>query len=41
LVSHPEFGSALRKMGRMMQAAGAMFNEDNVSFIIRIMASDC
>jgi hypothetical protein len=39
--SHPEFANALMKMGRVMRASGVTFNDEDISFLVGIMAMDC
>jgi ribosomal protein L24 len=39
--SHPEFGNALMKMGRVMRASGITFGDEDISFLVGIMAMDC
>jgi hypothetical protein len=39
--SHLEFATALMKMGRVMRASGVTFNDEDISFLVGIMAMDC
>jgi hypothetical protein len=39
--SHPEFGNALMKMGRVMRASSVTFDDEDISFLVGIMAMDC
>jgi hypothetical protein len=39
--SHPEFANALMKMGCVMGASSVTFNDEDISFLVGIMAMDC
>jgi hypothetical protein len=38
---HPEFGNSLMKMGHVMRASSVTFDDEEISFLVGIMAMDC
>jgi hypothetical protein len=36
-----EFANALMKMGRVMRASGVTFNDEDISFLVGILAMNC